>query len=527
MRPLRGVVAHPALMGIFPAAALLAHNLDQVKLSAAWRSLAVSLVFALILWGITSFATRDKLKAAMITTWFLVLFFSYGHVYDSSRAIEFRELEGIIRFSRHRYQAPIWLFLLAGGIWWIVRTRSDLARATIMLNLMGTVALAMPLAQIALFQVKAFRTERVLESAELLGGASPLTPPETDRLPDIYYIILDAYAREDKLVDLFGYDNSPFLVSLRDKGFFVADCSLANYAQTELSLASSLNLDYLDNLGDKFTQGNDDRSPLWPLIRRSTVRRLLEETGYLLVAFETGFYWTQLEDAEHYFGPNVGELDRLRLVGALNGFEAMLVRSSAVSVLAYGIEELPDILRLDLDHGRRDHRERVLFTLDKLGDLPSIPGPKFVFAHVVSPHGPFVFGPEGEFVDDAEFILNEGGEGYATGYRDQVTFLNSRVVPTIGEIISESSTPPIIILQSDHGSDYGSREDRMSILNAYYLPAGGGELLYPSISPINSFRIVLNAVFDAGLPLLRDVSYFSTFSDPYDFTIIPNDCRAD
>jgi hypothetical protein len=52
--------------------------------------------------------------------------------------------------------------------------------------------------------------------------------------------------------------------------------------------------------------------------------------------------------------------------------------------------------------------------------------------------------------------------------------------------------------------------ERTSILNAYYLPGDGKNKLYPSISPVNSFRIVLNTYFGAELPLLPDRTYFTS-----------------
>jgi hypothetical protein len=68
------------------------------------------------------------------------------------------------------------------------------------------------------------------------------------RYPDIYYIILDGHARSDILAELYGYDNNWFVDSLRQRGFYVADRSRTNYAQTYLSLASTLNMTYLDSL---------------------------------------------------------------------------------------------------------------------------------------------------------------------------------------------------------------------------------------------------------------------------------------
>ena len=89
----------------------------------------------------------------------------------------------------------------------------------------------------------------------------------------------------------------------------------------------------------------------------------------------------------------------------------------------------------------------------------------------------------------------------------------------IDAILEKSKTPPVIIIQGDHGPgsglDWKSPErsclwERTSIFNAYYLPDGGSSLLYPSITPVNSLRVVLNTYFKAGLPLLPDHTYFTS-----------------
>ena len=85
--------------------------------------------------------------------------------------------------------------------------------------------------------------------------------------PDIYYIILDAYGRSDVLQTTYGIDNSVFLSQLQELGFYVAECSMSNYAQTELSLSSSLNLNYLQSHGNTFTPGKNNDALLISLIK--------------------------------------------------------------------------------------------------------------------------------------------------------------------------------------------------------------------------------------------------------------------
>ena len=109
-----------------------------------------------------------------------------------------------------------------------------------------------------------------------------------DELPNIFFIILDGYARADVLSEIYQFDNTDFLNSLTDKGFFVANQARANYSQTSLTLASSLNMKYLDDLvaGEAFIEANDTL-PLAKMINQSLVGRFLKQRGYKTVAFSS------------------------------------------------------------------------------------------------------------------------------------------------------------------------------------------------------------------------------------------------
>jgi hypothetical protein len=183
--------------------------------------------------------------------------------------------------------------------------------------------------------------------------------------------------------------------------------------------------------------------------------------------------------------------------------------------------------------------------IDRVPKIARCTQPTFTFAHILSPHPPFVFGEDGEdvsphkrqyYLTDGELFRDHYGnrETYAAGYRKQAAFLSKQVERMIDRILANSPEPPVIILQSDHGSGMGLNtgsvehtdlRERMSILNAYYLPGPGRQALYPSISPVNSFRVVVNAYFGAGLTLMPDLSYYSTWSDPFEFIDVTDRVR--
>lgn len=497
---------HPYLLGIFPALALLANNISEIKIEEALRSLIFSLAAAILLTVTTRLFVKNINKAAAISSFALVLFFSYGHIYS---ILETYSLAGM-SIGRHRSLAPIYLVIFALGVGWITRPERKLGLLTQTLNIVALAAVALPVLQISIYH----NQEQRAVAAEPSNAPQNLRIAGDKPAPDIYYIILDSYTRDDILKDFYNYDNSSFLNELTSLGFYVARCSQSNFAETHLSLASSLNMDFIDNLDGDFSPEQTSKVGLPGLIKRSTARRLLESLGYKMVAFDTGFAWTSVEDAPIYLAPKISTASRLDVTGGFNGFEALLIKTSAMLIVVDGASALPRVLQLDIDYPNQIHRERVLFTLDQLGKLSVIPGPKFIFAHIVSPHKPFVFGPQGEIVTQEKDNI--------AGYRDQVAYLNSRLIPLLRKIISDSPTPPIIILQGDHGGIDTLGQERMAILNAYYLPEDGNRLLYENISPVNTFRLVFNHYFGTRYDLREDTSYFSSFNYPYKYTLIPN-----
>lgn len=496
---------HPVLIGVYAVLALLGHNIEEVRPDVAVRALLVSAAFGALLYGVLTLLLKNRSKAAVLASWALILFFSYGHVYGSLKT---EDLLGL-SMGRHRLLGPVWLALLVLGAIWILRTNRKLSALNRFFNWAAVLLLAFPVYQIARFEIGTALAPQQASAAQEAGAGLKL--PEENPPPDIYYIILDAYSRDDTMLEHYKYDNTPFLQELEALGFYVGRCSRSNYGQTLLSLASSLNSTTIQALGEPYIPGNDSRVGLPALIRHSRTRAALESLGYQIVAFETGFSWTQIKDADAYLSPSLS-MTSLKGAGGLNDFEVMLVKTSAGSILVDAAGKMPEFFQTSLEYPHQVHRERVLYVLDQLGRLPSEPGPKFVFAHIVSPHPPYVFGPNGEYVDrDQDRRL---------AYRDQVEYLNRVLLDLLPRMIESSATPPIIILQGDHGGVEIDTRRRLNILNAYYLPDGGAEALYPEISPINTFPLIFNLYFGGDEPLRPDESYSSVYGDPYNFSLV-------
>jgi hypothetical protein len=475
----------------------LAHNIEQARVSDALRSVMFSLAGAALVFLTLKTVFRDSYKAGIVTSIWVGLFFIYGHAYN---LIEGDRLIGVT-IGRHRLMAPLWLGLAGLALWWGTRPHGDLQTVCRGLNAISVVVLLLPLGQIGVYQFSVRMANPGL-TATRAEASAPLSP--THGKPDIYYIILDSYSRDDILKKHYALDNTLFLSQLDQMGFYVARCAQSNYGQTELSLASSLNYDYLDKLGDQFQPGNTRRAGLIELIQHSAVRTNLESLGYTVVALDSGYDPTRLTDADVYLAPPTRS--------EINDFEETFVRTTAARLIVEGVASL----NLPPDWEKRDqaHRERILYELDQLRQIPDLPGPKFVFAHIITPHWPYIFGPNGEPV-------HERPES-ETGYRDQVIFINGQILPILENIISRSTVTPIIIIQGDHGAVLDDPQRRMTILNAYYLPEAGAQSLYEAISPVNTFRVIFNHYFSLQDPLLDDISYYSSYEEPYNYQVIEN-----
>jgi hypothetical protein len=441
-------------------------------------------------------------QSALVVTGILVLFFSYGHIYNLLREIH---IAGVYLF-RHRTLIPLWGALAILMLWWGSRRRKQISGWTYFLNIMGLVLLIVPV-----FQLTSFLVEQKFSDSDAQKSPITLLLDPGKEPPDIYYIILDGYGRSDVLKG-YGYDNSDFLNSLRDLGFFVADCAQSNYAQTKISLASSLNINYLDALGEQYAPGSGVLTGLDKRIQHSVVRDVLEQAGYKTIGFATGFPMTQLTDADYYFAPQTSWTRP-------NEFESLLLQTTPAGAIQ-------NQTTLDLLNASPQlSRERILFALDKLDEVPSIKGPKFVFVHLVLPHPPYVFGPTG----GPAAPLGAGdtrAKQEAHLYRDQAIYASSRIMEIVPEIIANSPTPPIIVIQGDHGPTVPSpARERMLILNAYFLP-GVQAPVYPRVTPVNTFRIIFNTYFGQNLALLDDVSLYSKARHPFDYRVIPNSCNA-
>lgn len=504
---------HPLLFALYAPIALLASNILQIQASDAIRSIIFFALLGVFTYLIFLVITKDWERASLYSSIVILLFITYGQVYSALNPVS------IFGFAvgRHRFLVPMYIIIGGLAIWGLRKLRRNIHIIATTANIISLVLIVFPIFQLVNNYFMTIKNEN--SNATQVSQISQNSTLGSDKKPDVYYIILDMYGRDDVLKDRFGYDNSEFLNELEKLGFVITRCSESNYNMTELSLASSFNMNYLDTLGNQYKAGNSDRSGLPSLIHHSAVRKIFENMGYRFINFETGFTFTEIRDANEFLIPSYHQLETGRLGVRINAFESLLLKTTAFVVVSDAQTKWLTPINDALDM-RRVHVIRELFLLDKLPKLAVEPGPKFVYAHILIPHPPFVFSKNGVNLDLPTSYGPDGkgpsAKDYAEGYRSQLDYIDKQLIPILKTIQENSATPPIIIVQGDHGVD----PKRSFILNAYYLPGESKRIVWQNISPVNTFRVILNSYFQGKLEILPDINYASKDKLPYDYSVV-------
>jgi hypothetical protein len=517
----------PFLFAVYPLFALMARNPGEIVPSMAIRFAVLLCALTLLLIWLLNLLTHDWVRSVLLgtlTIWFLS---SSGHVYRLLVEYIFPDASAWLHVLVILVFFGLLVFLAQKQAWTLLKAERWSRSVFGYLNLLGAVSLVFAIWPIIQFWIKAYDDTPRPWAESFSPQRVELTPSQSP--PDIYYIILDGYGREDVLEDVYGYDNSEFVDFLKGRGFYVAEQAHSNYVQTPLSLSSSLNFDYIQFAKGYAGSRSIDRIPLFSLIRDSRVIQYLRDQGYRMVATSSGYPFTEFPGADVYLSP---------YLPSLNELERFFLSTSALDALISTDTGIGNRLRYYLPlPGYQASRDRIVFSLEQLQNIPQLAGPKFVFVHIVGPHPPFVLDENGDpILTDRPYLAGDGmafggtPEEYQRDYIGQLIYINRQVETAVDAILSQSTRQPVILIQGDHGPGSLLARDslentclfeRTSILSAYYLPEGSNAL-YPSITPLNSFRIVFNAEFDSRLPLLPDETYFSPQSWPYDFTLISN-----
>jgi hypothetical protein len=505
---------------------LYASNAGRVDLADVLYTLLAVTIFSALCWLVLYILIRNRVKSAILTSIFLFLFFSYKNITDSLQTLTNAYSAGVAS-SQAAGTEHLNLGLLAGLsilfillVFLVAKTSKDLARINHFLNYVSLLAVLVVSVQIiqAIIGRPAVSRDKIRGEWEAYLAEQPQLRMVSGTLPDIYWVILDAYARQDVLQEYYGFDNSSFLQGLKQRNFYVAAESNTNYIWTYLSLTSTMNSMYLDDLSGWLRNNSTWGQTIDLVTEKSLLFEQLRRLGYRVIAFSDPYELMDITSADFYLSTQTFHLGQFQ--------NEMIAKTPLPVIFNY----LPVDLQFDT------HRKSIDYFFKELARIPQVEQPTITIAHVILPHPPFVFDADGAPLrPDAYFSIRDGDRyyepqdrsEYVLGFVNQTMYTNRRVLESLDEIIKDSPTPPIIILQSDHGPaslfdpykvENTNLDERLGILAAFYFPDQNYSSLYPTISPVNIFRVVFNQYFGGDYRLLPDNSFYSPFDDLLDFS---------
>ena len=499
---------HPLLLAACPILALYAHNIDETPFLSFLIPFAFLMGFSIILWVILLKFIKSAEKSALITSLFLIIFSLYGHIHAflltsiSQRYLyrsDFRLINTIPTVDGLLHAVLLGLFvgLFIWGVKRILKSIKSISIFTRLLNYMSVFLVVFSLFSISLYVASLNKPDE--------GEESYTTGDDIQEKRDIYYIILDGYARADVLKKYYDYDNSQFIGFLRNNKFYVPETSYANYGWTSLSLASSLNFKYLNYLTEIEGEKSNDVGILYEMIKRNRASLFLKSRAYQFIHFNSTWGATlenPYADKAISYKKGLYQDEFFRIfakTSLLNLFDSLMVE---------------DLARVHLN------------TFEKLPTVSSdSSGPIFVFAHMVLPHHPYLFDRNGHIRKHATLYDQFQSRKWASKdeYLEQLIFVNSKITEIVKTLLSRPGLKPIIIIQSDHGPQIFDIEQkaykkaRMSNFDAFYLPQFDFRQFRETVTPVNTFRFIFNNYFKTDFEILDDKIYFSEMEKPYKF----------
>jgi chromate transport protein ChrA len=448
---------------------------DALLLTAVY--IAVSIVLSLLCWLLY----RDFIKANLVAFFIMAFNFFFGSVHDTIRKI----FPGSFITK--------WIFILpAAAVLFIIllivlkKRKSPLFKLSYYLNILFVVLL---LTDACLLTGKIINRKKV--SYAIPGG---FVDCNNCPKPDIYFILADEYAGNKELKDLFQFDDSAFINRLKDLNFHTIPESYSNYNYTPFSVASMLNMDYLDLKGKD--RDKPDLTYCYETIRDNKLLQFLRSDGYNFYNCSVFDFEGQPARTRETFLPA-----KTRLITAqtfLNRFDKE-IRFNLVSRL-----KSKKNLKIITYYNKMNNENIYDLTWRLAEQKTSLP--KFVYAHLMMPHYPYYFDRDGK--EQPFEKLLEGNQSNKEAYIEYLQYSNKKLIELVEHILRSSASPPIIVLAGDHGFRHfkepvGSKYYFLNLVSVH-LPSKNYTGFSDSLTGVNLFRAVLNAQYGQQLPLLKD-----------------------
>ena len=503
---------HPLALAIYPVVFLYGENLGEASPSDLVLPLAFVVIGTVALYGLLRLVLRSAGRAALAASILVIAGLEYGR-FDT--ALEQTPLYG------GRLLAAVAVLTLVCLVV-AVRTRRDLTQLNRVLDVLSVILVVVASSGVLAWEVPRALGSRPSAAVTVPSASGGLSG--AGRTPrDVVYIVVEDLGSPQTLQAHYGLTDSHAFDWLSDLGFQVVDRSATNYGKTIHMLASTFNMEYLDGVARQVGVDSGDYHPLFDLVDDNAVARFLKAQGYRYI--HIGSWWDPTEESS-LADVNYG-------VSATSDFFEAFVDTTIVPEV---VDRLPRLgIRLPSLEARGvgAQHDGAIEGFRRLLDVADSPGPKFVFAHILIPHEPFVFNEDGTPVTPAQ----TRSRTLAQQFLQQALYTNHRLEEIARALVDRPEAErPIVIIQTDEGPNpprFVANEDtfdwagatdeelqiKFGVLNAFYLPglSSADAAIEPGMTTVNTFRFVFDRYFGADLPLLPNRLYqYHDKSRPYD-----------
>ena len=499
---LRSLYVFPWLIPAFAILHYLSNNLLLFRVSESIAVFVVTMAVVTVSFVAFRIIFKRAAVAAMITGLLGIAFFSYGHIYLT-----------LGQHADDRYLLGIGLPIVLGLVMLVTRRPEPARKIGTILNFASLALVAVSTYPIVYFSLSSASSLESSELSQEFAGldervAEAKAQFSGDELPDIYYIILDEYPRNGSPPE---FDNSEFVQELESRGFYVASQARSNYLESFFSIPSSLNVQYV---GEDHKRDEQESQQLVEMGDNHALGQILKLLEYKYIHISSGYIVSNTSrnaDLLVDFAPAGRLLSRPEIGNPFSNEEATRLSSRFTNTFLRTTAAKPFLSHeFNTDHDgpyEWTHPFRTLAWLDFMKDVAGINGPKFVFAHLLKPHDPHSFDKHGNITFDFQGWPDDHDPTVPGAFYAQLIWLNGQILEVIDAILDDYDEPPIIVIAGDHGHERHNPAISNDILTAFLLPDGGESALYPSITSVNTFRVILDYYFGFNLGLLEDRVY--------------------
>jgi hypothetical protein len=510
--------AHPFFFGLYVPLSIFVFNSAEIAAGEIVVPMLAVVGVSLAVLGISHYRGRRLRLSAISLSLFWVFFF------------QFANLRGLFPFAMFSERVALWaLVAVVVLIVMAVRRLSEAALDAVAtaLLLAGIAFCAGPLL-ILPSALSASLSPTAREGKDAPNQSAPATPGEVGLAEDdhegedgdagdVFWVLLDAYAGEQTLVQYFDHDNERFLAMLEARGLRVSRKSYSNYDRTLHSLSSSLNMDYVESWAD-YPRDYPNNLPLRDAIYNSKLFSEMRRQGRTVAMYSASSHLMPPGDA--------GAIDVVDSYMNTGQYSLAVLANTPLHALFKA-----DKLFIAIDADRKPWVPGSIDWVFGEGIEAATNGRRdFVFLHVLSPHKPFYFNEDCTVAEDQRKHEWDDFDGdfarYRDAYRSNLRCLNQKVEAFLDALINARGDLPIMVIQGDHGPNeilvslieregFNRYQFQFNVLNAYFLPMGDRDRIVDGMSLVNTWRAVLPSLGVETTDALEHHSYSTVTKKPF------------